>query len=65
MYGQLFEPLHALLADSTILPNVPSNGHTRKVIKEGPDLKLVARNLLQALAALHENGFVHTGKIVL
>lgn len=31
---------------------------------EGPDLKLVARNLLQALAALHENGFVHTGNIV-
>ena len=31
---------------------------------EGPDLKLVARHLLQALAALHENGFVHTGNIV-
>lgn len=31
---------------------------------EGSDLKLVARNLLQALAALHENGFVHTGSIV-
>ena len=29
---------------------------------QGSDLKLVARNLLQALAALHENGFVHTGK---
>ena len=29
---------------------------------EGSDLKLVARNLLEALAALHENGFVHTGK---
>ncbi|KAK3178844.1 hypothetical protein OEA41_000981 [Lepraria neglecta] len=27
---------------------------------EGSDLKLVARNLLEALAALHENGFVHT-----
>lgn len=120
MYGQLCEPLHALLADSTILPNVPSDEHTRKVIVkrapkqrlnnerevleilhghpcirpmidisedppslvlkfldenllklsgqkriEGPDLKLVARSLLQALAALHEHGFVHTGKIVL
>ena len=29
---------------------------------EGSDLKLVARNLLEALAALHENGFVHTGR---
>ena len=29
---------------------------------ESSDLKLVARNLLKALAALHENGFVHTGK---
>ena len=28
----------------------------------GSDLKLVARNLLEAIAALHENGFVHTGK---
>ncbi|KAL2048848.1 hypothetical protein ABVK25_010906 [Lepraria finkii] len=27
---------------------------------ESSDLKLVARNLLKALAALHENGFVHT-----
>ena len=31
---------------------------------EGSDLKLVARNLLQALAALHEKGFVHTGIFV-
>lgn len=31
---------------------------------EGSDLKLVARNLLQALAALHENGFVHTGSFL-
>lgn len=29
---------------------------------EGSDLKLVAWNLLEALAALHENGFVHTGR---
>lgn len=28
---------------------------------EGPGLKLVARTVLEALAALHENGFVHTG----
>lgn len=31
---------------------------------KGSDLKHVARSLLQALAALHENGFVHTGNIV-
>ena len=30
---------------------------------EGSDLKFVARNLLKALAALHENGYVHTGNI--
>ena len=30
---------------------------------EGSDLKLVARNLLEALAAFHEDGFVHTGNI--
>lgn len=31
---------------------------------EGSDLKFVARSLLQALAAIHENGFVHTGNIM-
>jgi len=30
---------------------------------QGSDLKVVARNLLEALAALHENGFVHTGNV--
>ena len=29
---------------------------------EGSDLKVVARTVLEALAVLHENGFVHTGK---
>ena len=29
---------------------------------EGSDLKVVARIVLEALAVLHENGFVHTGK---
>ena len=29
---------------------------------EGSDLKLVARIVLEALAVLHENGFVYTGK---
>ena len=29
---------------------------------EGSDFKLVARNLLEALAALHAKGFVHTGR---
>ncbi len=28
---------------------------------ESTDVKLVARIVLEALAALHENGFVHTG----
>ncbi len=28
---------------------------------EGSDLKLVARNLLEALVTLHKNGFVYTG----
>lgn len=31
---------------------------------EGSDLKFVARNILKALTALHENGLVHTGNIV-
>lgn len=31
---------------------------------EGADLKFVARNILEALAAFHENGFVHTGNII-
>ncbi len=30
---------------------------------EGSDLRHVARNILKPLAALHENGFVHTGNI--
>lgn len=29
---------------------------------EGSDVKLVARIVLEALAVLHENGFVHTGQ---
>lgn len=29
---------------------------------EGSDVKVVARTVLEALALLHENGFVHTGK---
>ena len=29
---------------------------------EGSDVKVVARIVLEALAVLHENGFVHTGK---
>ncbi len=29
---------------------------------EGSDVKVVARTVLEALAVLHENGFVHTGK---
>ena len=29
---------------------------------EGSDLKVVARVILEALAVLHENGFVHTDK---
>jgi len=28
---------------------------------EGSDVKFVARTVLEALAVLHENGFVHTG----
>ncbi len=28
---------------------------------EGTDVKLVARTVLEGLAALHANGFVHTG----
>ena len=32
---------------------------------ESSDLKLVTRNLLEALAALHGNGFVHTGGILI
>lgn len=29
---------------------------------ESPDVKVVARTVLEALAVLHENGFVHTGQ---
>ncbi len=29
---------------------------------EGSDVKVVARTVLEALAMLHENGFVHTGQ---
>lgn len=29
---------------------------------EGSDVKVVARIVLEALAVLHENGFVHTGQ---
>ena len=29
---------------------------------ESSDLKVVARTVLEALALLHENGFVHTGR---
>lgn len=29
---------------------------------EGSDVKVVARTVLEALAVLHEKGFVHTGK---
>ena len=29
---------------------------------EGSDLKVVARTVLEALALLHDNGFVHTGR---
>ena len=29
---------------------------------EGSDIKVVARTVLEALAVLHENGFVHTGE---
>ena len=29
---------------------------------EGSDVKVVARTVLEALAVLHENGFVHTGQ---
>ena len=29
---------------------------------EGSDVKAVARIVLEALAVLHENGFIHTGK---
>ena len=29
---------------------------------EGSDVKIVARSILEALAVLHENGFVHTGQ---
>ena len=29
---------------------------------EGSDVKVVARTILEALAVLHENGFVHTGQ---
>ena len=31
---------------------------------EGLDVKVVARTVLEALAALHENGFVHTGQLL-
>ena len=29
---------------------------------EGSDVKVVARTVIEALAMLHENGFVHTGQ---
>ncbi len=29
---------------------------------QGPDVKVIARTVLEALAVLHENGFVHTGQ---
>jgi len=29
---------------------------------ESSDVKIVARTILEALAVLHENGFVHTGQ---
>lgn len=29
---------------------------------EGSDVKVVARTVLEALAVLHEKGFVHTGQ---
>ena len=29
---------------------------------EGSDVKVVARTVLEALAVLHENGFIHTGQ---
>lgn len=29
---------------------------------ESPDVKIVARTVLEALAILHEKGFVHTGQ---
>lgn len=32
---------------------------------ESTNLKFVARTLLEALAALHEKGYVHTGKLVI
>ena len=34
---------------------------SRKIF-EGSDVKVVARTVLEALAAFHENGFVHTGQ---
>jgi casein kinase II subunit alpha len=34
---------------------------SRKRLKSS-DIKIVARTVLEALAVLHENGFVHTGQ---
>lgn len=54
MYGQSCEPPHALLADSTILPNVPSDEHTRKeIVKRAPKQRL--NNEREVLEILHSH----------
>ena len=38
---------------------------SRRKRLEGSEVKIVARTVLEALAVLHENSFVHTGQFVM
>lgn len=53
------EPFHSALVLEYLDDNLLDVcGRTRL---EGSEVKVVARTVLEALALLHENGFVHTG----